>query len=199
MKIASPRQLTGSGRRGAFSLPELMITLAIFSLLILATVSSQICGLRLYRIADTKLNVTTESRRVLDQVRDEIWSSKLVFVGNGGDISSFTLVADHAPHVGNALKICATTDTNRFVFYYLDATDSSLKRMTSATNLVTVLARNITNQMVFSAEDFRGVTVTNYLNNRVIKMALQVQRPEYFGGLAECSHLQTRVTRRSID
>jgi len=196
MKIFPPK--TSAGSRRAFSLSELMITLAIFSLLVAATVSSQIFGLRLYRVADTKLNVTTDSRRLLDQVRDEIWSSKLLYVGNGNN-TAFTLVADQAPHVGNALKICATTDTNHFVYYYRDAADASLKRMTSDTNLVTIVARNVTNEFVFRAEDFQGTTVTNYQNNRVIRLTLQVQRPEYFGGLSEYYQLQTRVTRRAID
>jgi len=198
MRIPTQSRLVRRDLIGAFSLPELLITLAIFSLLVAAMVSTQVCGLRLYRIADTKLRATADSRQVLDHVRDEIWSGKLLFIGNG-DRTTFALVPDNAPHTGNALKICATTDTNSYAYYFLDTADSCLKRMSSSNSAVMVIARNVTNQFVFSAEDFQGNTVTNYQNNRVIKMTLQVHQPEYFGGLAEYYQLQTRVTRRAIE
>ena len=182
----------------AFTLAELLVAMAIFSMVIAATISSQLFGLRMYRISDAKLTVSADARVVLNHLREEVWTGKLLLVGNGNS-STFSLVADNTPHIGNALKICATTDTNSFVYYYLDAADSALKRMVSSNAQVQVIARNVTNVVVFRAEDFQGNTLSNYLNNRVIRMQLQMRQAEYFGGQSEFYQLQTRLARRAID
>jgi len=185
-------------RARAFTLAEILVVMAIFSMVVAATISSHLFGLKLYRISDAKLTVTADARRVLDHVRNEIWTGKLLYVGNG-NAASFTLIPDLRPHVGNALKICPTTDTNTFVVYFWDAADCTLKRTASSNNLVQVIARNVTNQFVFRAEDFQGNAVTNYQNNRVISMVLQVRQPEWSGTIFEYSQLQTRVARRAIE
>ena len=182
----------------AFTLAELLVAMAIFSMVVAATVSSQLFGLKMYRISDAKLTVSADARGVLNHLREEVWTGKLLLVGNG-DSSMFTLVTDNTPHIGNALKICATTDTNSFVYYYLDANDSALKRMVSSNAQIQTIARNVTNLVVFRAEDFQGNTLSNYLNNRVIRMQLQMRQAEYFGGQSEFYQLQTRLARRAID
>ena len=152
----------------------------------------------MYRIADAKLTVSADARAVLNHLRGEIWAGKLLYVGNG-DSSTFLLVSNNAAICGNALKICATTDTNNFIYYYLDANASTLNRMTSGNTGIQIVAHNVTNLVVFSAEDFQGNTVSNYLNNRVIRMVMQVSQPESFGSRCENYQLQTRLARRAID
>lgn len=201
--LSFPRRATNPR---AFSLTELLVVVAVFSLLILATVSSQIFGLKLYRLSETKMTTTADARSTLNRIRDEIRSGRLLYVGNG-DCYSFNLVADNAPHAGNALKICPTTDTNDFVYYYLDS-DQCLNRMVSGSDAVQMVASHVTNQVVFRAEDFRGNVLTNYQNNRVIAMTLQFYRREFAlarnrqggpDGLYDYYQLQTRIARRTIE
>lgn len=181
-----------------------MTVVAIFTLLVAATVSAQVFGLRMYRISETKLTATAGARSVLNRLQNEIRSAKLLSIGNG-DASSFAPVPDNTPHSGNALKICTTTDTNSYVCYFWDATDSSLKRTASGNSLVQTVANNITNQLVFQAEDFQGNVVTNAQNNRVIKMTLQFYQRQYplagaaNGGMYDYYQLQTRIARRAIE
>ena len=52
-------------------------------------------------------------------------------------------------------------------------------RVTSSNSSPTVLAGNITNQLVFTAEDFKGKVLTNSQNNRVIRMVLEFYQKEY--------------------
>jgi prepilin-type N-terminal cleavage/methylation domain-containing protein len=182
---------------GAFTFLEMMLTMAIFSMLVAASVSSQILGLRLYSVVDAKMTVTSDARRALDTVRDEIRSGKLLYVGNG-NAGCFALLPDNAPRIGNALRICPTTDTNSYVYYFLDA-DTCLKRMVSGNSDVSVVAHNVTNQFVFQAEDFQGNVLTNYQNNRVIDMTLQVSQTAGAGLLAQSYPLQTRIARRAIE
>src|ERR1017187_1735745 len=162
----------------AFTMTEMMTVVGIFSLLAAATVSSQLFGLRLYSIAGAKLTVTADARSALNRVRDEVRSGKLIYVGNG-DSSLFTLIPDNSRQIGNALKICSTTDTNSYVYYYMDATNSRFKRMVSSNSLVQVVANHITNRLVFQAEDFQGNVVTNYQNNRVIRMTMEFYQPVF--------------------
>ena len=96
----------------AFTLPEILVVVAIFSLLVAATVSAQIFGLRMYRISETKLTTTANARRALNFIRDEIRSGKQLYVGNGrqfgeifrgraGQQAARRKRAQDLPHVGH--------------------------------------------------------------------------------------------------
>ena len=191
-------------RRRAFTLPEIMSVMALFSLLLLALISSQIMGIKMYRISESKLTATASGRRALDQVRDEIRSGKVLLVGNGSS-STFTPSADNQPNIGNAVQIYATTNTNTFVRYYLDANDDRLKRVKSGSTNVQVIANYVTNDIAFRAENFRGQVLTNNQNNRVIRMVLEFYQWEFpvatvgTNGLYDYYRLQTRTTRRTIE
>ena len=191
-------------RRRAFTLPEIMSVMALFSLLLLALISSQIMGIKMYRISESKLTATAGGRRALDQVRDEIRSGKVLLVGNGSS-STFTPSADNQPNIGHAVQIYATTNTNTFVRYYLDANDDRLKRVKSGSTNVQVIANYVTNDIAFRAEDFRGQVLTNNQNNRVIRMVLEFYQWEFpvatvgTNGLYDYYRLQTRITRRTIE
>jgi prepilin-type N-terminal cleavage/methylation domain-containing protein len=191
-------------RRRAFTLPEIMSVMALFSLLLLALISSQLMGIKMYRISESKLTATASGRRALDQVRDEIRSGKVLMVGNGSS-STFTPSADNQPNIGNAVQIYATTNTNTFVRYFLDANDDRLKRVKSGSTNVQVIANYVTNDIAFRAEDFRGQVLTNNQNNRVIRMVLEFYQWEFpvatvgTNGLYDYYRLQTRITRRTIE
>lgn len=188
----------------AFTLPEMMTVVALFSLLLGGVLSSQLLGMRMYRISETKLSATANARRALDRVRNEIRSGKMLLVGNGDD-ASFTLIADNQPHIGNALQIYPTTNTSSFVRYYLDADENCLKRLVSGSGEAQVVANYITNRLVFQAEDFAGHILTNNQNNRVIRLMLEFYQWEFpvarvgHGGMYDYYRLQTRITRRTIE
>lgn len=201
---ASPSPTPGGRSVRAFTLPEIMTVMALFTLVIAGMLSSQLFGMRMYRISETKLLATAGARRALDRVRDEIRAGKLLKVGNGND-AAFAVVADNEPQIGNALQIHATTDTNTFVRYYLDANAKCLKRLVSGSGEVQVVANYITNRLVFQAQDFMGNVLTNRQNNRVIQMTLEFYQWEFpaarvgSGGMYDYYRLQTRITRRAIE
>jgi prepilin-type N-terminal cleavage/methylation domain-containing protein len=188
----------------AFTLPEIMVVMAIFSLLAVVLVSSQLFGMRMYRISETKLSATASGRKALNEVRNEVRSGKLLIIGNG-DESTFHPVADNSPQIGNALQIYPSTDTNTYVRFYLDTNDATLDRITSDTSNPQILASYITNYVVFQAEDFQGNVLTNNDNNRVVHMTLKFYQWEFpiaavgHGGLYDYYQLQTRITRRLIE
>lgn len=190
--------------RRAFTLPEIMIVMALFSLVIAGLVSVQLFGMRLISISETKLSATATGRRALNAVRDEIRSGKILVVGNGDD-ATFTPIADGVAHVGNALQIYPTTNTANYIRYYMDTSAEQLKRITSSNTTAQVIANFATNQLAFAAEDFRGNVQTNNVNNRVIRLNLEFYQWEFpvasvgAGGMYDYYHLQTRIARRTIE
>ena len=182
----------------------MMVVMAIFSLLVLALVSTQLFGLRMYRISETKLAGTAEGRKALNAIRDGIRQGKTVVIGNGS-ASGFTNIADNQPQLGNALQVYPTTNLNIFTRYYMDSADHELKVITSANLAPRVVARYVTNQLVFQAENFAGKVLTTDENNRVVRMTLEFYQWEYpiarigDGGLYDYYRLQTKVTRRSFE
>ncbi len=188
----------------AFTLAEIMVAIGIFSLIVVAVISAQLFGMKMFIMTQSKLAASNGARAVLNRIRDEIRSGKTMVVGNGGS-NSFSVILSNAPHVGNALRIYPTTSTNNYIQYYLDPSDQKLKRKASNSSQIDVLASYVTNQIVFRAEDFTGNVLTNDQNNRVIKMTLQFYQWEFpvmiagHGGYYDYYRLQTRMTRRAIE
>jgi type II secretory pathway pseudopilin PulG len=207
MKLRShirSHRLASRGRTSAFTLTEILIASALFGLVIVGVVYTHVFGLKMATLTNSKLTATENARRALNRVRDEIRSGKILYVGNG-DGATFSPIAANSPHVGNALQIYRTVNTNTYVRYYLDAADQSLKRKTSVNGEVEEIASYITNQMVFRAEDHLGNALTNDQNNRVIKMTLEFYQWEFpvtragGGNYFDYYRLQTRISRRAIE
>ncbi len=202
-----PPSLHSACRRGArrgFTLTEIMMATAVLSMVVVGVLASQVFGMRLFNITSTRLAASDNARKVLNAVRYDILSGKILYVGNGNS-AGFTNLLSNAPRQGNALQIYPTTDTNVFVRYYLDPSTGALCRATSGSATVQVLAPYLTNQIAFVAEDFAGNMLTNDVNNRVIRMNLDFYQWEFpvaqvgGGAFYDSYHLQTRVTRRAID
>lgn len=180
----------------AFTLPEIMIAMTIFLLVVMGVLTTHIFGLKMATVNQSKLMATQDAREALNRVRDDIRSGKIVYVGNGTE-SSFSRISANSPQQGNAILIHQTLNTNRFVQYFLDTSDETLKRRSSAGQVV-VVANFVTNLVPFRAENYLGQVLTNDQNNRVIRMNLEFYQwefPEeydYYG-------LQTKVTRRAIE
>jgi hypothetical protein len=201
MRSASLRSPTS---RSGFTLAEIMTATGLFSLVVIGLVYSQLFGMRTFNITSTRVSASDNARKVLNRVRDDVRSGKLLYVGSGSS-TGFTHIALNSPHQGNALQIHPTKDTNVFIRYYLDTATQTLRRTASGTGRVEVLAPFLTNQIAFIAEDFAGRALTNDQNNRVIKLVLDFYQWEFpvaqvgAGAFYESYHLQTRITRRTIE
>ena len=67
----SRRGATATPERG-FTLPELMIAITVFTLLIGGVVFAHLYGLSMFKITETKLSATDHARRMLWRIADEI-------------------------------------------------------------------------------------------------------------------------------
>ena len=189
-------------RRLAFTITEMMTSMAIFSMVMVAVVYGHLFGLRLFNISATRLSASQSSRVALNHLYEDIRSGKLLYVGDGSS-TGFTNVPLQSPRSGNALEIFPSGATNSFIRYYMDPTAKALKRFDSSSGHLQTIAPFITNQIVFTAEDYAGNTLTNDQNNRVIRMELDFYKWEFpvaqVGPYYDSYHLQTRVARRTIE
>ncbi len=190
---------------GGFTLPELMVAMGIFSLLVVGVIQVHAMGLRMDQLARSKLGASEESRAAIGQMVREIRTAGVVRVGTGG-LTSFQQIAHGRRQAGNALQIQPSkSDPSTFVRYYWDSDDGKLKRTTDGATEALIVANSIRNASVFSAEDAFGNVLTNNQNNRVIGVQLefyQLQHPTVAigpGSLYDFYQLRTKITRRALE
>jgi prepilin-type N-terminal cleavage/methylation domain-containing protein len=190
-------------RHAAFTLPEILISMAIFVMIATLVVSSQLYGFKMFHMVRPRLSASDEARTLTGRLIDEVRTAHLVRVGNG-TATTFTEPPYGAWQQGNALQIYPGTNTNTFVRYFWNSSDQSLKRITEDPLDLVTIAHAVSNSVVFTAEDFQGKVLTNNFNNRVIGVKLQFFELHYPrravgpGNLYEFYQISTKVTRRKI-
>lgn len=191
-------------RNAAFTFNELMVAMSLIMMVMAGVISAHLFGVRLFEITKAKLGANDEARRAISLLIDEIRTAKLVKIG-AGSLSSFAEVSPTAEQKGSAIQVYQTTDTNQFIRYFWDAADSRLKRTTNGSTAVSIVANSITNQLVFTAEDYKGRILTDNENNRVIGLTLQFYQIAYPivqigpGGYYDFYQLRTKITRRALE
>ncbi len=186
------------------TLVEFQIAFAIMMLVIGGVISSHVFGLKFNEATRAKLSASDAARHALNKLSGDIRSAKVIDVGSGTS-SSFVPVANGSPQKGSAIRIYPSTNTNSFVVYYLDTSDSKLKRATNnATSTVTV-AEYLTNTVIFTSENHLGTVLTDNQNNRVIGVSMQFYQIRYpitsigTNGYFDYYQVNTKLTRRALE
>jgi len=186
----------------AYTLTEVMVTMAVIMMVLAAVISCHLLGLRLFELTKAKLGASDEARRAIGLMISEIRSAKFVRVGDG-NLGGFKEAGVNTPHTGNAIQVYPSTNTNFWVRYFLDSADQKLKRATNGAATAAIIASAISNQVVFSAEDFSGKPLLNNSQDYVIGLNLQFYQLQYPavaigpGKFYDYYQLQTRVTPRA--
>ena len=153
-------------------------------------------GLRMFQFDQRKLNATDWSRRTFGKITEEIHECTSVQIGSITN-GTFQGLLDGEVQQGSAVLIYPTTNTTSFIVYFLNAADQTLRRMdTNGTTVI--LADSVTNNVIFTAQDFSGNVLTNNANNRVIHLTLGFYQPESFQVDPDSYKLETSVTRRAL-
>ena len=190
-------------RQHGFTLTEVMITMALVLIVLATVLSCHLFGMRLFELTKAKLGASDEARGAISTLIGEIRSAKMLRIGSG-TLASFAEVIPNQPQAGNAIQIYPTANTNSFIRYFWDSTDQKLKRTTNGATEAHVVAHSISNQLVFTAENFKGQIVTNNENNRVIGLCLQFYQLQYPavsigpGNHYDYYQLRTKITRRAL-
>jgi hypothetical protein len=193
-----------SRAQAAYTLPEFMVTMVLILMVTTAVFATHIFGLRMFEMVKAKLGASDEARAAISAMIAEIRSAKIIRIGTG-DLSSFTEIAPTASQIGNSIQIYSTTSTNNYVRYYWDNTDQKLKRTTNGLSFVKIVANSISNNLVFTSEDYTGNVLTNNENNRVIGLTLHFYQLEFPyvkigpGNYYDFYQLRTKITRRTLE
>lgn len=188
----------------AFTLTEVMVSCAVFVLVIMGVIYTHIMGIRMYELTKAKLGASDMARNALGLLVTEVRCSKFLLVGTG-DLTTFTPIASGSLQQGPALQIYRGTNTNDFIRYYFDATDNKLRRTTNGATYKEVIAEFITNSIVFTSENYDGTVLTDNQNNRVIGLTLQFYQIQYPitiigpGQYYDFYQLRTKITRRVLE
>ena len=182
---------------GGFTLPEVLIAVTVFILLIGGIVSAHIFGLSLFQITETKLNATEAARKAIGKMAEEIQTCKSTLIGNVNN-GVFEALLDGQTQQGTSLLIYPTTNNASYIVYFVNPSDQSFRRTTSQPGAATLLADSITNTVVFRAQDYLGNVLTNNQNSRVIHLNLEFYQPKLYMQGADNYKLETSVTRRAL-
>lgn len=183
---------------------ELQISLAIIMLVIAGVISSHVFGLKLNEATRAKLSASDAARNALAKLVGDIRTAKVIEVGNGNR-SSFVAIPNGQTQQGSSIRVYPGTNTNSFIVYFRDSSDSKLKR--AVTNGVTpkIIAEYLTNTVLFTSENFGGTVLTDSQNNRVIGVSLKFYQIQYpvttigQGGYFDYYQVSTKITRRALE
>ena len=171
-----------------FTLVEMMFSVSLFMLVVLALLASNLLGLRENQLVQSKCGASDTSRRTLQQLPTDIRSSKMWNIGSMNG-SNFVADVNGAQQTGTALQLCQTTNGSQYILYYFDLSDTNnsngkLWRNSNNTNWnPVILASNLINTLYFRAENYNGQIQTNdgtsmaYKN--VIHTKLQFKQFQY--------------------
>lgn len=171
-----------------FTLLEMIITMSIFSFVVLAFVYAHIFGMRQDELVQSKLGASDQARRGFGLMAQDIRASKLWRLGNLSG-TTFTSIPNGTLQKGNALQLNLTMNTNVCVRYYFAASginfDTSTNKLfrSRVSNNITLstdmIANYLTNDVYFSAEKYDGTTRTNVSYKSVINVIMQFQQYQY--------------------
>jgi type II secretory pathway pseudopilin PulG len=165
-------------RRMAMTLVEIMISMAIFGLVMIALLYANMFGMLQDQLVNSKLGSSDQSRRAFDKFTGDIRSAKIWMIGNGSD-TGFTPIKNGDTQLGNAIQISSTTDTNSYTRYYFDTNNAQLCRKLSGASGHTLVARYLTNNMYFQAEDYLGNVKTDLSYKYVIHVVMEFCQYQY--------------------
>src|SRR6185295_3081945 len=93
--------------QAAFTLPELLVSMAVFLFVMTAIISSHAFGLRMYELTKAKLGASDEARAAISKLTVEVRNGKVIRIGTG-DLSSFAEVPVDSQQKGSAIQIYPT-------------------------------------------------------------------------------------------
>ncbi len=176
-----PSQLIQPVAQAAFTLVEMMVTVAIFTMALLALISAHIFGLRQDQLIQSKLGADDQSRKGFDLVTRDIRSAKVWRLGTYAS-GAFTPLTNGATQQASALQLSFTNNFTTNVLYYFTTVgannDNQLLRLHTG-GTTTTIASNLINTLTFTAEDYKGTVLTILQEYSVMHFILQFRQFQY--------------------
>jgi prepilin-type N-terminal cleavage/methylation domain-containing protein len=188
MKISSSKSflfLSRSRFEQGMTLVEMMVSMVIFTFVILGLVYVHIFGLRYDSVIGSKLGASDQSRMAFGHMLAEIRAATSYRIGSISG-TNFTGDVTGTSQQGNTLRLYATTNLNSYVQYALDTSSSELHRTQTGFSGYETTAQYLTNTASFGAnsnifvsEDFLGAVQTTINYKYLIHITLQFYMYKY--------------------
>jgi hypothetical protein len=179
---AEPRP--SSRLRRAMTLVEIMITMGVFTMMVLAMITSHLLGLRTDQFVESKLGASETARRGFDKMANEIRAAKNWQVGNMSGMN-FVDIPDGQTQAGSTLQISLKTNAYPmvppYILYYFTniSGDNQLCRFHTGDAAPTVLASNLIDTLTFSAENYSNSVMTSLTYRYVIHYTLKFREYQF--------------------
>lgn len=183
-------------RRRAFSIPELMVALSVFTFVVVGITFAHLYGLTMFRVTSAAITTTAAAREAAAEMTEEIRTSNRALIGNVKN-GNFVALLNGERQEGGGLAIYPTANPSNFVIYFVNPENQTFQRATHEPGSLLILAESVTNTVVFRAQNHRGQVQTNQLNNRVIHYNLEFYQPRRYKQGADYFKLESAVTRRA--
>lgn len=203
LAAANPVPAQPLGQR-AFTLVEMMISMALMTMVLGGVIYSHVMGGRMMQITTAKLGANDSARKAFGKLQDEIRAAKTIKVGDGS-ATTFVAATNGTALQGRSLQIYPGTNTSWWIRYFYVTNASELRRVTSSNSTPQLIASYVTNAVLFSKEDYLGSTLTTDTGNCAINVRLQFYQLSYpmtkigTNNFFDYYQLQTRITRRALE
>lgn len=189
-------------RSAAFTLPELMVAMSVFTFVVTGVIFAHLYGLSMFRITQTSLTATASARQVVGRLTEEIRTCNDMVIGDVkliGGTNKFVGLLNGETQQGSAIMIYPTENHSQYILYFVNQTpaDQTFRRTTEQPGSAVILAESITNTVAFRAENHLGQVLTNDLNNQAIHFTLEFYQPRRLRQVAEYFKIESSVTRRA--
>ncbi len=174
-------------RQAALTLVEMMITMGVFSLVVMALLYVHMFGLRQDELVESKLGASDAARKDFEQMLRDVRGSQTFEIGNYSS-GTFTAIPYGTLQVGTAVRLglSATLYPGTNIVYYFDTNTPGnfmLKRIHTGDASSTTVASTLTNwfggALTFNAEDYTGATVSDQLDRQVVHCTLGFAQYQY--------------------
>jgi len=197
--MRTTRSCAESSRRfhKAFTLPEILIALAIMSIVSGGSLAVYLYGFRMVQIIKPKLTASADARKTIALLTDDVRSAYRIRLGTR-TAGAFTELPQFTKQIASAMIVHPGTNTNTFAVYYWDASDETLRRATNSSRGA-VVATGVTNEMVFTTEDYLGRPYTNQMASVVVGVTLQFYQRQYSKTSTKPGYVDFYQTRAKIN
>ncbi len=198
-----PLPSSDRARSAAFTLTEMLVAMTILTMVVGSVIYCHVMGMQLNQITISKLGVDQQARNAFNRLHDEVRSATTIEIGNG-TATTFTTISNGLAQAGMALRICPTTNTANWIRYYYEPSARELRRVDYAVATPRTIAQNLTNAILFQAENYAGTVLTGPANNRVLNVTLRFNPTRFSSAsvgtnaLFDYYTLQAKITRRIL-
>jgi len=190
VKILNSHTLS-SGRNAtlgtwALTLVEMMITMGVFSMVMMALLYVHMFGLRQDELVESKLGASDAARRDFEQMLRDVRGAQAFEIGNYAS-GAFSAVPYGTIQTGNALRLglSATVYPGTNILYYFNTNtpgNFTLNRFHTGDIATKTIASSLTNWgggLLFNSEDYAGQPVSDQLDRRVVHCTIAFAQYQY--------------------